>query len=147
VPGGWTIQEERGDGVATWRLRDKAWRNGGGSSGLYAVTVSVSTAEPGAEAEKLFRDTVEHFKTKVLADAAVTGEGTAAFADRQFLQADIAGTLDAKTDTPHPAVLRVMTDKQGDKLVVVTAFASPDAAAQLGMAVAPAGLVAPLAAQ
>lgn len=147
VPDGWTIQEDRHDKVDSWRLRDKSWRAGNGSTGLFSVTATVSPAKGGAEPEALFRQTVEHFSTAVLKGAVILAEGRTTFANRQMFHADLSGTLDAGTAAPHETVLRVIVDRWGDKLVVLTAFAPADAPEALDTITGERGFVTPLAAQ
>ncbi len=147
VPDGWTIQEDRRDKADSWRLRDKSWRAGNGSSGLFSVTATISPAKRNAKPETLFRQTVEHFSTTVLKDAVTVSEGRTAFANREMFHADIAGILDADTDRPYETILRVVVDRWDDKLVVVTAFAPAGAPQALSAVMGPQGFVAPLAAQ
>ncbi|MBB4301246.1 outer membrane biosynthesis protein TonB [Rhodobium orientis] len=143
VPDGWTIREDRGESVDSWRLRDKAWRAGTVPEGLFSAAVTVSNGK--RSLDDLFAETTKHFATKVLEGGETFGEGTFPFGAGEMRYADIAGRLDANGGTRVDAVVRVAIAKRDGRLLVFSAFAPAANRDALGRAFSTDGLVAPLA--
>ncbi|MCW2310226.1 hypothetical protein [Rhodobium gokarnense] len=143
VPDGWTIREDRGAAVESWRLRDKAWRAGTVPEGVFSAAVTVSGAK--GSLDDLFAETKTHFATKVLEGGETLGEGTLPFGAGEMRYADIAGALDANGSKRIDAVVRLAIARRDGRLLVFSAFAPAANRGALDRAFSTDGLVAPLA--
>lgn len=145
VPDGWTVQTDGRDGTKTWRLRDKAWRDGEAPDGVFSATATASPADSDADVESAFKQSVEMLSSSALSNAETLAETPLKFAGSDAMQADIAGVLGENGSAPVDAVMRVIVSKRAGKLVVLTAFAPAANRQALDGAFAPDGVMAPMA--